>query len=578
MSPLQASFAQQDFSAGMVRMAPHLLPPNSAWLLENFLLDETGSPYKRGGTEVFSGGHGAEGLTFLWDGELAGGHRTVLANATALAVLAADDETVVSLGAGGMARPLRPAVLDGIMYVGSYAYAGARGGLAAYSTGTVTVTEGSTTLTGAGTSWTGKYEKGSLLVIGNRVVAVDSVQSNTSLTLALPWTGATAAGQAYVGSALAALPAAYHPGAVFGVVGNRLLAAEGRRIYMTVGGDATTWTADEYHELPEGGLPTAIAGLRDTAFIFTTDGVWTIANVFFDLTDDFGNTQQRLERAASIVLWDPAGLTSWQEGLIVPALDGVWLFGNGDMELVSLSIAPVYDELVRSGAKPGGAVVFKGHLLLPVLTALNNWETTLVCRLDQPVRTRVGVVFPWTTLAGAGAQVRAFAGRFGQGTPLLLAAERGAGSRVIRFPDFTPEGLAADHDASPVLWDFVSRQMATGPLNENMVKKARLRYELINPNGAPTIEADWGSDDLPPATSPWGGFQWGAGFWADGDDVGAGMAPLVGVAPATSGGDPFAWRVNKRLRFFRLRLRPTAGATRTVLRSLELSVRPSGRM
>lgn len=67
-----------------------------------------------------------------------------------------------------------------------------------YTTGTVTATNGSATVTGAGTAWSTRgitaYQ---LIVIDGTVYQICSVNSDTSITLASNFTGATGAGKAY---------------------------------------------------------------------------------------------------------------------------------------------------------------------------------------------------------------------------------------------------------------------------------------------------------------------------------------------------------------------------------------------
>jgi hypothetical protein len=65
-----------------------------------------------------------------------------------------------------------------------------------YSTGAITVTNGSTTVTGSGTSWTSAMAFGHLWVNGH-FQEVNSVLSATSLTLTIPWQYPTASATAY---------------------------------------------------------------------------------------------------------------------------------------------------------------------------------------------------------------------------------------------------------------------------------------------------------------------------------------------------------------------------------------------
>ncbi len=69
-----------------------------------------------------------------------------------------------------------------------------------YMTGTVSVTAGSAVVTGSGTAWQTALVVGGLFGLDSsngNPVPILSVDSNTQLTLAKPWRGTTAAGQAY---------------------------------------------------------------------------------------------------------------------------------------------------------------------------------------------------------------------------------------------------------------------------------------------------------------------------------------------------------------------------------------------
>lgn len=77
-----------------------------------------------------------------------------------------------------------------------------------YVTGTATTTNGSTAVTGSGTSWNSNDGRtgiegiinaypGKWVVIGGHAARIASVESNTALTLETNWTGSTASGQTY---------------------------------------------------------------------------------------------------------------------------------------------------------------------------------------------------------------------------------------------------------------------------------------------------------------------------------------------------------------------------------------------
>ncbi|UGQ24203.1 hypothetical protein [Brucella anthropi] len=66
-----------------------------------------------------------------------------------------------------------------------------------YTVGTVTVTEGSTAVTGAGTGWETALIVGGVFYAGGGAYPIQSVSSETELTLAIPYVGVDAAGFGY---------------------------------------------------------------------------------------------------------------------------------------------------------------------------------------------------------------------------------------------------------------------------------------------------------------------------------------------------------------------------------------------
>lgn len=578
---LAPAIGQADFSAGMCRNAPHLIPANGAYLLQNALLNEDGSPYRRGGTAKKSNADfgGGDGLRFLWDGWLAGGQRTVSGTDTGYAVLGADDVTPVTFGTSGPAAPVRPAVIDGILFIGTQAYGGSRKS-ATTSTGTVTFTNGSTTVVGVGTTWTTTVDAGMVVVQANRVHAVKSVTDNTHLELFRPFTGTTAGGATVTWARIVNVPATYHPGGFWAVVANRLVSMSGEDVWFSAAGDSTSWNITDNHKIAGAAI---IGGesLGDELFVFTSVGLWGLGNMAYDETDDLGNAQHSERQLnADLLLWGDSGIATWQNSLVIPAQDGVWLMSpTGAPDKLSRSIDPLYVDYVNRGYQPGGADVFQNHYFLPIVDAVANVIDVLVCRLDRPTRTNLGEVFPWTNWSGAGANVCAVAGRAdapGVAEPLLLGAERAAAGRVLSMPELLPDGLAVDHDGSTIDFDLIGRDFSTGP-GENMVKKLRVRYELVDSTGVATVQAYYGSGNRP-TTGLWGALVWGSGFWASA--LGGAFSLLVGIngdGPTGAGDSPWVWRVNKRRQFFRPRVRCTQSATRLIVRNVDFLVRPSGR-
>lgn len=571
---LSAGTVQQDFAAGMVRVAPHLLPTNAAWLLQNLMLDDDGSVFKRGGTTAKTDVFDANGLTWCWDGYLLGGQRTVVASATKFGVLDTDDETILNLANGGLSAPARPVVMNGVLFVGTKAYGGSRI-TTAYSAGTLAVTEGSATVTGTGTSWSTNLSAGSLLAVSGRLVAVQSVDSDTQVTLSKAWTGSTAAGVSYTAGPMQSIPSAMHPSGVYAVAGNRFLSCVNDFAYFSDIDDWNTWDPTDYHRVG-GATITGAVSLSDITFLFTTGGVWAISNITYDLTDALGNVQQRLDPVnTDLVLWGSQGVASWQNTLIVPAIDGLWLFGNGAPVKASNAITALWTGYVEGGYTVGQAVVYQGRYILPVLNGTNLIDL-LVCRIDRPIKAgRLDTVFPWTTWAGSGADMTAFTVRVGAAVrePVLFGAANTG--HLVTYPEFVPDGTPLDHDGSAPIVDLVTRDYATGALNVNLVKWARVRYELIAKTATAVLGALYGSEGRPGLAQwgevVWGNFQWTAADYPD-------FAFLDGEAPEDDGANPFKWKVNKKVRYFRFRLVCDDPCDRLVIRSIELAVRPSGRI
>ncbi|MAN98206.1 hypothetical protein [uncultured Roseovarius sp.] len=67
-----------------------------------------------------------------------------------------------------------------------------------YRTGTINLTNGSTALTGTGTAWVANVSPGMMVVYDRQIIGeVQSVNSNTSITLAVAYAGTTISGGAY---------------------------------------------------------------------------------------------------------------------------------------------------------------------------------------------------------------------------------------------------------------------------------------------------------------------------------------------------------------------------------------------
>jgi hypothetical protein len=122
----------------------------------------------------------------------------------------------------------------------------------------------------------------------------------------------------------------------------------------------------------------------------------------------------------------------------------------------------------------------------------------------------------------------------------------------------------------------VTRDYPTGDGNtENTVRRVRARYELDSSESA-TIAGDYadGTTDLT-GLSLWDTALWDTAIWEE-EQAGEWVS-MAGTAPEDSGREPFAWPVNRRVRYIRFRLRCMKPATRLILRGIELLVRPTNK-
>lgn len=382
-------------------------------------------------------------------------------------------------------------------------------------------------------------------------------------------------GETYDGTTIGtATVAAAH----YATVASRLLAAEGDTIKFSAILDPTSFDPTDFHQLPGGVQIVGITGLRDAAVVFTTDGIYVIGNMAFNLSDDLGNAQQTLDRySADLVLWGEAGIAGWSGSLVVPATDGVWLLSLGlegeasqAFTKVSLPINDLYRSYVEQGCVPGLATVHRGHYILPILQ-FGSVVDVLVCRLDG--QDSNGPTFPWSHVSGFSGESVAYATRLSGTASQLLAVNL---KRPLRLHWFEPSGstsLDADATAPEVI--LVTRDYPTGPLNKNTVRKVRLRYDL-QPAGVPdpTIMASVGLSRF--IGTEWGAFDWGEADWTS---PSASFLVLDGAAPVDYGAvAPFPWRVGKKVEFARFLFRTLDEAAILSFRNIEVFVRDAGRV
>jgi hypothetical protein len=366
----------------------------------------------------------------------------------------------------------------------------------------------------------------------------------------------------------------------YAIVAGRLLALNGDRLDFSNRDDPATFDATDFHLLPGGATGLGVVGLRDAALVFTTDGAWVISNMAYDLTDAVGNVQHRVDRySGEIVLWGDAGIAPYAGGLIVPGNDAVWMVQLGiaseapqAFTRISGPIDSLYREYVRAGYAPGVAAVAGGHYMLPILSGTDVADV-LVCRLD-------GGKPAWSRLQGFGAQVTGFVRRVNPATrqPDLLASQRAG--RIVNVGYLTPmPGTEADADGSTFSWSLTTRDYATGGYVQNTLMRLRASYRLVGrPTEDPSISAFLlGAPDVTSGTL-WGQFKWGTGTWSPSTSGESVVLEQEGDAPPDeTGTHPFSWRIVRRTRFARFRLRLDYSAQLS-LRALEVIVRPSSRI
>lgn len=587
MSPsLQADTVQNDWSEGEVRdVAPELISPQGAYAMTDVFLDEDGNPYRRGGSRYLTpAGLGEAGLTWGWDGHLLPGPRTIVASPSSFAVTGEEDKTLTSVGGAGLNEPKQAASLADLLYIGGGTLYGGSRKSAPYSTGTISVTNGFKTVTGSGTTWNTLVDAGMLLHIGSeRAYVVEAINSTTQLTLRDPYQGSTGSGKAYsLNPTLAASAGPYGEWDYVCQCANRLVFAKGRKIKFTEVNNPHTFTnslgTTNEHEVPEGVEVNGLASIGQTCLIFTTGGVWTLEGLALAITDANGNAQHKISLlSGDIVLAGAAGIAAYGQTLVVPAGDGVYLLDAvSQPRRISKPIQRVYRQDISDGLKIGGAIVYNSHYLLPIMFGLNNVKTTRVCRLDRPTDDRSQTVYPWGTLSGDGGKVSCYFRRqqADPQEPRLLGTQTSKPSRPLDLSGYFEPAHSNETDADGT-WadlDIITRAYGTGAETNNVIRKLRVLYELVEgPTVMPKLAISYNDGSSKSTGSLWGKVKWGLFKW--GGSAGTWL-PLGELGPS-DGRDPGLIKVNKRARHVRLRIRSVGPTPLCVLRSLDLKIRPS---
>lgn len=588
----------------MVRdVAPHLIPQNGVYDIVNGLNGEDdGSIFQRGGNDYYSDADFGTGLRHIWTGHLTPGERIFFASGDDFGVLSGT--TPVILGSDGLDRAAVCTEISGLLFIGGgYIYGGSLKA-ASYNTGTVTMTNGSRTVTGSGTTWTTNVDAGMLIQRGNeRLYVVASVDSNTQITLTEAYEGVTGAGVSYTANNIYKITTAdpYVASDTYAVSTARLFWHDSRNVYFTPlrttapQENPHTFSATDYHTVPDGVRIVGIASIGQLILVFTTGGVWRLSGLAYNIVDAAtGDPQHTFELLSrDYILAYPAGIASWEQYLIVPCTDGIYLIdGTSSPVRLSKHIDPLWQEYVRLGYFTGNAAVYRSRYFLPILSS-NAVKDVLVCRLDRGASDRRRrVTFPWSRLKNSGAEIAGYAVKNAADPrqPKLLGAEYGDSSYITDCTGYFKPSAANKQDADGTTPEFeiTFRDFETGGLTINTLRWVRLGYELVADTGDdPHLILDYASgirrDDAPRWGDPAG--EWGVGFGPSGTSPWAALAsgefsPVMRAnvrdyaPPATI--TPHRFRLNKRLRYARLKLRQNNGpAESSIVRRIELQIRPS---
>lgn len=573
---------QNGFGSGMWRAVErHLIPQDGAYDLRDYLIGNDTVPHRRGGVVEYSQGPlGTQDLTFVWDGHLAVGPRTVIANPSQFGVLR-PDKTVVPLGGGGLSEARRAHVIQGhLIFDGGVTYAGSLN-TSEFTQGSVNVTNNSATVRGNGaTGWDQNAHPGDIFRIdgGGREYIVKSIGGVDRLTLTEPYQGPSQTGRYY---RLSRTGLAGHLARTYAVVTKRLFAFQDDKAYFTPYDSPGVFNDGDYHQIPGG--PEILGGdaLGSSAVVFTTDGTWIISNVDLEPVDDFGNVQQRLDHANSLILWQTEGIARFNDTLIVPALDGIWILAGGAPTRLDGSITPLYRDYIAQGLRTGLAWVDRSHYFLPILEqASNDVVDLLVCRLDRPINSPVGTVFPWTHFTGTGAG-RAGAVHMATGdAPKTLIA--GGSPKVLEARYFDPDANVPDDLGDEIPDQIVTRDFSTGRGNQNVAKRMQLDYELwdVQEDEDPTLAVEYSTGERLPGVSDWGQFDWGESDWSSHDDsywdaMGSAPEDLRGLVQASFGIVGESHDSLPRSRYIRFRLRSSGTLAKLLVRGMTLWTRES---
>lgn len=575
-----ASLKQADFGGGIYR--GRTAPKNAVYDAVNMLVDDEGFLYKRGAAVISSASPAGSTLSRLASIYFPGPkvNRVLAWNASHFYAYDGSSNPVQVATPSDLFG--RPASVGGVsIFAGSsslYYYGGSLSPTS-YSTGTLTMTQGSTTAVGSGTAFVANLDPGmmlSLSAVPTIGPIVASVTDDTHFELTAPWDGGSGAISGWIISPLITLTLSnigiqplgpmYVAAAGSGLP--RLLLATGNRVYESATGRPSALSPTAYHELPSNAVINGIEGYGDSAVIFTNVGPWRIDNLSLDLVDDAGNIQQTVEQISKdLILWGDLGIDAWKGNLIVPGVDDVHAMGlNGSTTPITAGdngkggilekIRPLYRSYVAAGYTPGMGCVHHGHYFLPIVNGSTVIDV-LVCRLDRGAA--------WTRWDGISASP-AFAARVGGDVPSPHLIGLSGGSILNATDCLNPSAAntkEADNFTRQAIVETIDFPTSAGS-QPSTVRDIRATYVLTD-NGAgslPIVAPETSSDE-------------DAGTYASPNEIGVQGG---GTGWVLSDGTKYSWgRVTKKRQRLRVRLTQTQPCASWVLRCVELTIRPTGK-
>jgi hypothetical protein len=118
-----------------------------------------------------------------------------------------------------------------------------------------------------------------------------------------------------------------------------------------------------------------------------------------------------------------------------------------------------------------------------------------------------------------------------------------------------------------------TRDVTPGEESLTHIRRMVARYELEGAD--PMLLGAYSVGRPETQVTTWGEFNWGQAAWADSTD--GEYVALADPALKQSGRDVHRWYLTVRARFIRGRLTSANASSRDVIRSVEFSVRPSGK-